>query len=128
MEALTHVHARSATLSLGPSTVGLDPPLFDVELAYAAGLFDGEGHIRQGPGRSFGIEVTNTNLRVLRWMQHHFGGRIVAQTSRSQHHAPSYHWRLRSAPSYEFLKLVQPYLVAKSSECMQALARYEATH
>jgi len=86
------------------------------ELAYAAGLFDGEGSIslvRQHGNRwqSPQVAVASTDYEVLEWFRIRFGGGIVTKQPRMSNHSVSYDWRLTDRRALEFLKLIRPYLV-----------------
>lgn len=86
------------------------------ELAYAAGLFDGEGSIslvRQKNNRSHSpqLSIASTDREVLDWLQERFGGSIVTKQPRHANHLVSYDWRLTDRRALNFLKLIRPYLV-----------------
>jgi hypothetical protein len=86
------------------------------ELAYAAGLFDGEGSIslvRQKNNRSHSpqVAVASTDLEVLHWLQDRYGGSIVTKQPRKSSHSVSYDWRLTDRRALAFLELIRPYLV-----------------
>jgi hypothetical protein len=86
------------------------------ELAYTAGLFDGEGSvslIRHHKNRwpSPQISVASTDHEVVRWLQFHFGGSVVTKQPRSSTHSVSYDWRLTDRRALTFLQRIRPYLV-----------------
>ena len=86
------------------------------ELAYAAGLFDGEGSIslvRQKKSRTHSpqVSVTSTDYEVVRWFQDRFGGSIVTKQPQKPNHSISYDWRLADRRALEFLRTIRPYLV-----------------
>jgi hypothetical protein len=88
----------------------------DAELAYAAGLFDGEGSIslvRQKNNRSHSpqVSVASNDCEVLGWLQERFGGSIVTKQPRKPTHSVSYDWRLTDRRALAFLTLIRPYLV-----------------
>lgn len=88
----------------------------DAELAYAAGLFDGEGSIslvRQNNNRSHSpqVSVASNDCEVLGWLQKRFGGSIVTKQPRKPTHSVSYDWRLTDRRALTFLQLIRPYLV-----------------
>ena len=90
--------------------------MVDTELAYAAGLFDGEGSIslaRQRNNRSHSpqVAVASNGCEVLRWLQKLFGGSIVTKQPRKPAHSVSYDWRLTDRRALTFLHLIRPYLV-----------------
>jgi hypothetical protein len=86
------------------------------ELAYAAGLFDGEGSIslvRQKNNRSHSpqVAVASTDHEVLDWLQKRFGGSIVTKQPYKTNHSVSYDWRLTDRRALNFLQLIRPFLV-----------------
>ena len=90
--------------------------MVDTELAYAAGLFDGEGSIslvRQKNNRSHSpqVAVASNDLEVLVWFRKRFGGSIVTKRPRKSTHSVSYDWRLTDRRALTFLQLIRPYLV-----------------
>jgi hypothetical protein len=90
--------------------------MVDTELAYAAGLFDGEGSIslvRQKNNRSHSpqVAVASNDYEVLAWFQTRFGGSIVTKQPRKSTHSVSYDWRLTDRRALLFLQLIRPYLV-----------------
>jgi hypothetical protein len=90
--------------------------MVDTELAYAAGLFDGEGSIslvRQKNNRSHSpqVAVASNDYEVLVWFQKRFGGSIVTKQPRKSTHSVSYDWRLTDRRALTFLQLIRPYLV-----------------
>ena len=88
------------------------------EIAYTAGLFDGEGSIslvRQKNNRSHSpqVAVASTDYEVLLWLRKRFGGSIVIKQPRKSSHSISYDWRLTDRRALAFLQLIRPYLVIK---------------
>jgi hypothetical protein len=90
--------------------------MVNTELAYAAGLFDGEGSIslvRQNNNRSHSpqVAVASNDYEVLAWFQKRFGGHIVTKQPRKSTHSVSYDWRLTDRRALAFLQMIRPYLV-----------------
>jgi hypothetical protein len=88
----------------------------DVELAYAAGIFDGEGSIslvrhRDNRWPSPQVAVASNDREVLEWLRVLFGGSIVTKQPRLPTHSISYDWRLTDRRALAFLQLIRPYLV-----------------
>lgn len=86
------------------------------ELAYAAGLFDGEGSIslvrhRDNRTHSPQVSIASTDHEVVYWFQKRFGGSIVTKQPRMSNHSVSYDWRLTDRRALAFLELLRPYLV-----------------
>lgn len=91
------------------------------DLAYAAGIIDGEGCISisrnsKNRGLQIQVEVGNTNEWLLQWLRFAFGGRVILVNDRRTENRgwkPVYHWYLRYDEIREFLKLIYPYLRIK---------------
>lgn len=89
-------------------------------LAYAAGLFDGEGCVHIGrwirEGRMkyhLSVLIAMTTTAPLGFMRERFGGRIrIAAKSKKQ----QWEWRLYSKEAVPFLLQVLPYLKVKDAE------------
>jgi hypothetical protein len=95
--------------------------LSQTEIAYIAGLFDGEGSIsilrneynrvaRRGfPRYDLCISICNQHHGVLKEVQAEFGGSLGSNGS-------SYYWRASSLKAKIFLEAVQPYLKIKKPQ------------
>ena len=86
------------------------------EIAYAAGLFDGEGSVslirhRENRTHSPQVSIASTDYEVVFWFQHRFGGSIVTKQPRKPNHSVSYDWKLTDRRALAFLELIRPYLV-----------------
>lgn len=100
------------------------------QLAYTAGLFDGEGSVTTKLSRGGGIpnariNLTNTNPRAVMWMKELFGGSISDQStspSRPKTWKVSYTWELSGNKAAEVLRLLLPYLILKRAQAEQAIA------
>ncbi|MBI4672194.1 MAG: LAGLIDADG family homing endonuclease [Chloroflexi bacterium] len=87
----------------------------ETELAYAAGIVDGEGSvslIRSRPTRfpSPQVSVCSTDRELVEWFKARFGGTIVRKRKRLPHHSDAYDWKLIDRNALRFLALVRPYL------------------
>jgi len=87
----------------------------ETELAYAAGIVDGEGSvclIRSRPGRfpSPQVSVCSTDRELVDWFKERFGGTIVCKKRRFAHHSDAYDWKLIDRNALRFLSMVRPYL------------------
>lgn len=103
--------------------------LSPTELAYFAGLFDGEGCVRIHGSRTtgYGIEtsVTITYAPVLEKARDNFGGSIAVVRMRVDHWKQQYSWAIGSKNAYEFLKSILPYLDEKRPQAALAIEYYE---
>ena len=103
-----------------------------LELAYTAGLFDGEGHVdvghfggRQGLRYYPRMAITNTNDDVMAWLSQ-FGGRVYthAQGPGALGTKPIHTWRLnRVADIAYLLRAMLPYLIIKRAAVEDLLAK-----
>lgn len=98
----------------------------EIELAYLAGFFDGEGCItlsgpsrlwdgsRGGVGRSLVLKVTNTDRASLEpWER--WGGGIVAYRPRGNR-LPCWRWACRGQQAVDCLRELRPYLRVKARQ------------
>ena len=100
------------------------------ELAYAAGILDGEGCVslektngrpnKRGYRISLFAVVSNTNESLLQWLKDKFGGQ-VRQYKRREDRKACWVWRICAQQAAGFLEAVRPYLIVKSSEVDLAL-------
>lgn len=111
------------------------------EVAYWAGIFDGEGSViiylgkdmrprRYGPcdreWYRLRATVTNTCLRLLEAMKKSWGGHILKKPLRSSRHRQTWVWIAVTQQAAAFLSAVLPYLIVKASEARIGLALNEA--
>lgn len=104
-----------------------------VELAYAAGFFDGEGCIaismqsRQN-GRVYhqlSVTVAQKVVDPLVWLQQRFGGCLKPYTNNKT--GRRYHrWQVMSAQAAAFLRAIKPYALVKAEE-IEVAERFRAT-
>lgn len=97
----------------------------DAEIAYVAGIFDGEGCIgfAQARGTSFvRILITNTNKELLEYLQSKFGGDIKALSLRKHNWKQGWNLRISWSRAIELIRLVYPWLRVKREQAQVALA------
>lgn len=94
------------------------------DLAYAAGIIDGEGCIgiwkrklkqngKEYPYRSLSVSVAMTEQWVPTWLQFAFGGSVIYFKAKQENHNPYWQWNITSNKALEFLRLILPYLKIK---------------
>ncbi len=95
-----------------------------LDLAYAAGIFDGEGTVtilrvqnERNPTHSLHAFVTNTDRPLLEWLRETYGGAIYAQRQQGQNR-PCWQWKLTSRGAADFLALLLPYLRVKRAQAV----------
>jgi len=98
------------------------PSDLEIDLAYIAGYFDGEGNIKhdssqQKSGTSWGVSITNTVPDVIYKLESMFGGRVrVIENGgykfklRPWKFKTLYRWVAYGADARRFLILILPYL------------------
>jgi len=96
------------------------------ELAYLAGIIDGEGCISLGVRKLIyvtpTIQVTNTDKRLTDWLQSCLGGNVyVGRETRPTRKQP-YLWSVAGAKAREIIKAVRPYLMLKVEQADIILA------
>jgi hypothetical protein len=99
------------------------------EIAYIAGLFDGEGcvrikHANQG-GNSYYViaHITNTNREMLEKVELYFGGNTrIQEKGRNK---IVYNWSLSSSEAVDFLKTLSPFLIEKLEQAKVAIYFHE---
>ena len=101
----------------------------EIERAYAAGFFDGEGTVtirtelrKTCKTHVLQIAIGITDRAPLEWMSERFGGNIRGPVIRaSERHKPIYFWQLSAAKAGTFLEEVRPYLLLKAKQADIAL-------
>lgn len=103
--------------------------LSELELAYAAGYFDGEGSVHivadsRGDGRRYlRVGVASTDREVIEWFHSHFGGTFsVRQPGPEKNHKVSYWWATSGKVAVAFLEAIYPYLRQKKERVKIARA------
>ncbi len=102
-------------------------------LAYAAGVFDGEGCVLVRLNKKKGqevakyhqiaVSVVSTDTKLTDWFQGHFGGKISAnhKENAQRNYKDAWKWGLMSRQAEAFLKCVRPYLLVKGPQADVAL-------
>lgn len=93
----------------------------EVEVAWAAGILDGEGCLRVNEQGNAYIAVDMTSLPPIRGLRRLFGGAITKYPLPSGR--TRYRWRLGSPQVAETLRALIPYLTTKLPEA-KVLLRY----
>ena len=99
------------------------------EAAYLAGLVDGEGTVtlsrkHAGDQRQLVISISNTELRILRFVLHTVGaGKLTRKRCAQPHHAPGYAYALWNRQALALLGHVEPYMTSYKRERAQLILR-----
>jgi hypothetical protein len=90
-----------------------------MNLAYVAGLMDGEGSIGFTRSRSAmvpRISITNTDIEVLEDIKTAFGGRIQKLTRGKDNWKTAYAWILNNSKAVDFVEKIEPWLRIKKEQ------------
>lgn len=92
--------------------------LTEAEIAYAAGVFDGEGcvHIGKKPMVVI-VNISQTDVRLLWWFRERFDGVVSSHsTGKAINNKPTWRWVRNASGAHEFLTLIRPYLIVKAAQ------------
>lgn len=98
----------------------------DTELAYTAGILDGEGCIRILKD-TYGLSVTvgNTDVALLDWLERVWGGKIYGKAYQKlkwyPNSKPFKQWQIYGLKATSMLELCIPYMVIKKDRAEVAL-------
>jgi len=95
------------------------------DLAYVAGMLDGDGYIsicrnRCKPQTMLRVGISNTNQWLIEWLHFGFGGGISKHKERGNCKT-KWNWIISSNKAVEFLKLISPYLKLKRPQAELAI-------
>ena len=102
----------------------------ETDLAYLAGLFDGEGCIciakqkaRKGRHASYHLEcsVSMANEYLPTLYRFSFGGSVYFYRDRHPNHQPAWQWHISARKAKIFLETISPYLTIKKGEAELAI-------
>lgn len=92
-------------------------------LAYLAGILDGEGHMsvtvdRKNRRHFAAVGVSNTSWQLMEWLHSNFGGNIIHRTNpaNKQFWRDRYEWRIYTKAIDGLLPKVLPFLVVKAPQ------------
>ena len=95
------------------------------DLAYCAGLFDGEGCITltrdSESNYRLRIKITSTDYSVLEWLQEHFDGYIHLSRKESKYNKEAWDWVCKVEDQVVFLFGILPYTIIKRAHIIEAL-------
>jgi len=101
--------------------------LTDVELAYIAGFFDGEGSLTIhengkpsprgiSPNHTLQVSICNTDPLIIMWLHSFFGGALSYRKPKKASWRNIAQWTLRAASTLPFLETIQPFVRMKSEQ------------
>lgn len=87
------------------------------ELAFAAGLMEGEGSVRINAitKRNKGaliVSMTNTNRQLIDWMNSRWPGYCRPMSSQQPNRKPAWVWAIAANQALAFLESIEPYVVS----------------
>jgi hypothetical protein len=89
----------------------------DTDIAYLAGIIDGEGSIGMSSGgagiRRFVIEVKMTDEMTIRLLHAAFGGNVITRTPANPLWKPLWRWRVTGTAARQAYQQLCPYLRIK---------------
>ena len=95
------------------------------DLAYCAGVFDGEGCVtltKDGDSNyRLRLKITSTDYSVLTWLQDHFGGSINLSRKETDNNKESWDWYCKTEDQVVFLFGILPYTIIKRAQIIEAL-------
>ena len=107
------------------------------DLAYAAGLIDGEGWIGmrkkkgiRNKGRAYsyaiGVSVGMANQELPEWLCSMFGGVVCKRLTKQANRHDSWHWQIEHGTALLALRSILPYLKLKRPQAELAIQFQEA--
>jgi hypothetical protein len=95
------------------------------DLAYCAGVFDGEGCVTLTRDKELTyrlrLKITSTEYSVLAWIQEHFGGTINLSRKETDNNKESWDWYCKTEDQIVFLFGILPYTIIKRAQIIEAL-------
>jgi hypothetical protein len=90
----------------------------ETDIAYLAGIVDGEGSITLNSNTSRSVNafrapcvtVTNTDRGLLEFLQEELGGSIRVQKKYKEHHKQAWVWSVRFDAALRAIEVLRPYL------------------
>lgn len=93
-----------------------------VDIAYCAGFFDGEGHVEYKGKYNLQVSIAQNDRAPLDFVQALFGG-YVRLTNRHQHNG-CHNWHGNTNVGALFLETILPYLIVKTADAQWALDKW----
>lgn len=99
------------------------------DMAYAAGFFDGEGHVEcrknQQGYRNIQAMIGQNEIAPLEWLKILFGGHIYHPHGKKKSNA--HQWVVNGYDAAKFFEAILPYLMVKEAEVKEALEDWVAS-
>lgn len=91
------------------------------DLAYIAGLFDGEGCISIDGELKLRVCIMNTNSDIIYWVKEIFGGHTYLKPKNQAQNKDNYEWKVTGNKAVKVIRTLFPYLRIKKEEAIIAL-------
>lgn len=98
------------------------------DIAYVAGLFDGEGYVdiysastskaSKSPSLMLRLIISQKDGSIMNWLDKNFGGHVRMERRKGSW---IYRWDIRSQKAKDFLLLILPYLKIKRAQAEMAI-------
>jgi len=98
-------------------------------LAYAAGLFDGEGYVdiysatrsknSKSPSLMLRVIISQKDGRIMNWLQDNFGGHVITERRKDSY---IHRWDIRSQAARRFLSSILPFVIIKKAQVELAIS------
>lgn len=110
--------------------------LSQYDLAYIAGLFDGEGCVniykidtkhtkitgrRKNPRWELSTTIYNCDYKIIKWLYDNYGGYLQHRGRKNPKWKKSYAWKMSSNQAISFLKGIKKYLRIKEKQTELAI-------
>lgn len=123
--------AQTLRLRENRGSLAVDTPSWSqTEIAYLAGIIDGEGcfclHDQGSHKFSCQLQIGNTDLRLLQWIRTTFGGSVNYERRHNPKHKVVWRWLAHQAEIDHILPAIMPFLIVKKNQAELMLA-YRAT-
>lgn len=101
------------------------------DVAYTAGLIDGEGHIGIYAQRNKRVKEPSYHLRVgvemthkptVEWLVKVWGGKVNTYQPKNEAHRLEYIWMIWSNEALALLEAISPYLITKANQALLGIA------
>ena len=98
------------------------------DLAYCAGLFDGEGCVSLVKGKydkkikySLQVKISSTDYFIIEWVQEHFGGYVTTEHKKTVNRKEAWCWSCKISEQDMFFFSILPYSKIKRIQIIEAL-------
>ena len=96
--------------------------------AYFAGFFDGEGSVmlslNSSGGLKLGVSCSQNTVNVMDMFEKLFGGHVYSHTPKGRN-SQIFQWRANGVVAYDFLIIMQEFLIVKLYVCLEGIYAYE---